>query len=143
MLGDTKQTLSPTCHEMMEAEANYAAGQLLFLGAHFSEEATSSTPNLDAVKKLSNCYGNTVTSTLWRLVERGHGVRPMVALVTGHPHPGRRGVSFNPAEPCRYCIESLAFSERFGHMSALALLATVAGYCGAQRGASSGKRTLY
>lgn len=142
MLGDTKQTLSPLCHEMMEAEANYAAGQLLFMGPRFADEATASTPSLDAVKKLSKGFGNTVTSTLWRLVEHGHGGRPMVALVTGHPHPGRRGPGFNPAEPCRYCIESPAFRERFGHVTELDLFTTVAGYCGPQRGGLLGQTEI-
>ena len=39
MLGDTEQTLTPTCHAIMEAEANYAAGQLLFLADRFRSEA--------------------------------------------------------------------------------------------------------
>ncbi|KPH80808.1 MULTISPECIES: ImmA/IrrE family metallo-endopeptidase [Bosea] len=139
MLGDTKQTLSPTCHEMMEAEANYAAGQLLFLGTRFSEEAAASAPNIEAVKKLSKDFGNTVTSTLWRLVEHGHAGRPMVALVTGHPHRGRREAAFDPAAPCRYCVESPAFRERFGHLTEIDLFGTVVGYCGAQRGGSLGQ----
>jgi hypothetical protein len=39
MLGDTEQTLTPACHQVMEAEANYAAGQLLFLASRFVAEA--------------------------------------------------------------------------------------------------------
>ena len=35
MLGDTEQTLTPSCHEIIEAEANYAAGQLLFMASRF------------------------------------------------------------------------------------------------------------
>ena len=35
MLGDTEQTLTPACHQVMEAEANYAAGQLIFLAKRF------------------------------------------------------------------------------------------------------------
>ena len=31
MLGDNSHTLSPECHEQVEAEANFAAGRLLFL----------------------------------------------------------------------------------------------------------------
>jgi hypothetical protein len=39
------------------------------------------------VKSLSSGFGNTMTSTLWRFVEQAHAGRPIVALVTGHPHP--------------------------------------------------------
>jgi hypothetical protein len=73
MLGDTEQTLTPTCHEIIEAEANYAAGQFLFMADRFRAEAAASTPSLEV-------FGNTVTSTLWRFVEQAHGDRPMVAL---------------------------------------------------------------
>lgn len=97
MLGDTLETLTPSCHEIMEAEANYAAGQLLFLGERFRDEATSEAPTLDFVRRLSGVYGNTITSTLWRLTEQAHGDRPMVALVSGHPHRARRNSNFDPA----------------------------------------------
>lgn len=76
MLGDTEQTLTPVCHEIMEAEANYAAGQLLFLGDRFRAEAEASAPSLDLIRELSKGFGNTITSTLWRFAEQGHGGRP-------------------------------------------------------------------
>ena len=81
MLGDTEQTLTPTCHAIMEAEANYAAGQLLFLADRFRSEACDSEPSLRHVRDLSERFGNTMTSTLWRFIEQGHNGRPMVALV--------------------------------------------------------------
>ena len=128
MLGDTEQTLTPACHEIMEAEANHAAGQLLFLADRFRVEAESSVPSLDLVKALSKGFGNTMTSTLWRFTEQGHGGRPMVALVTGHPHPARRKPDFDPANPCRYCVESPPFRERFGGLSEPELFQAIAGY---------------
>jgi len=138
MLGDTEQTLTPTCHEMMEAEANYAAGQLLFLAGRFGAEAAASTPSLDLVRDLSKAFGNTMTSTLWRFAEQAHGGRPMVALVTDHPHPTRRKAEFDPAKPCRYCVESLPFRQRFGLKETELFEATI-GYCGAQSGGSLGQ----
>ncbi len=39
LLGDTDVTLAPDCHEMIEAEANFGAGRMLFLGDKFSIEA--------------------------------------------------------------------------------------------------------
>ena len=38
MLGDNVHTLSRDCREQVEAEANYAAGRLLFLRDRFTEE---------------------------------------------------------------------------------------------------------
>ena len=123
--GDTAQTLTQTCHEVIEAEANYAAGRLLFLGDRFHMEALSAAPSLDLVRALSRRFGNTVTSTLWRLVEQAHGDRPMVALVTGHPHPDRRTADFDPASPCRYRIESPLFRTMFGHVTEAALFGSL------------------
>lgn len=141
MMGDTEQTLTPTCHQIMEAEANYAAGKLLFLADRFIAEATSSAPTLDFVRKLSKDFGNTMTSTLWRFVEQAHRDLPMVALVTGHPHVARRKADFDPANPCRYCVESPAFRKSFG-LREVDLFATIANYCGSQRGGILGRSEL-
>lgn len=138
MLGDTEQTLTPACHEVMEAEANYAAGQLLFLAGRFGAEALASTPSLDLVRDLSKVFGNTMTSTLWRFAEQAHGGRPMVALVTGHPHPTRRKANFDPANPCRYCVESPPFRERF-RTTDIELFEAIASYCGPQSGGGLGQ----
>jgi len=138
MLGDTEQTLTPACHEIMEAEANYAAGQLLFLADRFAAEATASTPSLDLVRALSKGFGNTMTSTLWRFAKQAHAGRPMVALVAGHPHPARRKSDVDPANPCRYCVESPAFRARFA-ASEVQLFEVIAGYCGAQGGGGLGQ----
>lgn len=142
MLGDTEQTLTLACHEVMEAEANYAAGQLLFLLDRFRAEATSVPPSLDLVRQLSKSFGNTVTSTLWRLVEQAHGDRPMVALVTGHPHPAKRKFDFDAANPCRYCVESPLFKEWFGQITETELFSAIVGYSGAQRGGMLGEAEI-
>ena len=142
MLGDTEQTLTPACHEVMEAEANYAAGQILFLAGRFPAEAQASAPTIDNVRGLSKRYGNTMTSTLWRFAEQGHGGRPMVALVTGHPHPARRKPDFDPANPCRYCVESPPFRERFGVLQEADLFQAIASYCGAQGGGGLGEAEI-
>lgn len=142
MLGDTAETLTPTCHEIMEAEANYAAGQMLFLGKRFVEEAASETPSLDLVRRLGGIYGNTITSTLWRLTEQASAGRPIVAMVSGHPHRVRRKADFDPANPCRYFIQSPEFRDRFGALSEQQLFAIAAGYCGSQSGGSLGQEEI-
>lgn len=139
MLGDTEQTLTPSCHESMEAEANYAAGQLLFLADRFVQEALDTEPSLKHIHALSKSFGNTVTSTLWRFVEAAHDGRPMVALVTGHPHPDKRKQDFDPANPCRYCVQSPAFRQRFAQYDESSLFEIVVGYSGSQRGGPLGE----
>src|SRR5688572_17395199 len=114
MLGDNDQTLTPVCHAIMEAEANYAAGRLLFLQDRFRDEANDSAPTFHEVERLKKAFGNTFTTTLWRYVEIAHSEIPMVGLVTGHPHPTKRKTDFDPANPCRYCIQSPLFAARFG-----------------------------
>lgn len=139
MLGDTEQTLTPACHEAMEAEANFAAGQLLFLADRFVQEALDSEPSLKHIQALSKSFGNTVTSTLWRFVEAAHGGRPMVALVTGHPHPEKRKQGFDPANPCRYCVQSPSFWQRFAQYDEVTLFGIVVSYSGSQRGGPLGE----
>jgi hypothetical protein len=138
MLGDSEKELTPTCHAQMEAEANFAAGQLLFLNERFACEARSSAPSLDLVRQLNGTFGNTITSTLWRFVEQAHPELPMIGLVSGHPHFSRRKSSFDPQNPCRYTIQSPAFATRFGHLTEVQLFQRVTRYCGAQRGGTLG-----
>ncbi len=142
MLGDTLETLTPGCHEIMEAEANYAAGQILFLGGRFVEQAASEAPSLDLVRRLGGVYGNTITSTLWRLTEQASVGRPIIAMVSGHPHRSRRKADFDPATPCRYFIQSPEFRERFGAITEQQLFSVVAGYCGSQSGGLLGQEEV-
>lgn len=138
MFGDNEQSLTPACHEKMEAEANYAAGQLLFMAERFRAEAVECAPSLDFVKQMSKQFGNTITSTLWRLVEHGNGGRAMVALVSGHPHPAMRKPDFDPAQPCRYCVESDEFRAKFA-ISETALFQAIAAYCRPSQGGTIGQ----
>lgn len=66
LLGDNEFSLNPRCHQQMEAEANFAAGQLLFLRDRFVDEARDLSICLDTVKELKKGFGNTFSSTLWR-----------------------------------------------------------------------------
>ena len=74
-----------TCHEVLEAEANYGAGQLLFLRDRFIMEARDSAMDLKNIKSLAKTFGNTITSTLWRYVEQMGANLPMVGLVSASP----------------------------------------------------------
>ena len=142
MFGDNLQTLSRDCKEQVEAEANFAAGKLLFLSERFTEEARSLEPSLKAVQELRDVFGNTLSTTLYRFIESAGVELPIVGMITGHPHASRRPDDFDPSAPCPHFIQSPAFEGQFGRTSEAKLFSAVAGYCGAQGGGPLGESEL-
>ncbi len=142
MHGDTENTLSQHCHEHIEAEANFAAGRLLFLRDRFTNEALSSSPELATIRSLQKSYGNTLSTTLYRFVESIGNDRPVVGVITGHPHLLRRTPDHDPNNPCRHFIQSLAFSKMFGRISEIEVFNQMSGYCGSQSGGMLGREEL-
>lgn len=126
LLGDDAASLSQECHEQLEAEANYAAGQLLFLQERFRSEALDSTPSMDRVRSLSKRYGNTITSTLWRFIE-ARQEEAVFGVVS------ERSKIWSGA-PCRYFIQSSGFRTEFPSVTEAQVAAVIASYC------RSGKR---
>lgn len=125
MHGDDKVTLRPECHAQIEAEANYAAGRMLFLQDRFAAEIASVTPSLDNVKVLAKRYGNTITCTLWRAVE--HLAVPALGLVGAHPlHPED---DFDPVLPFRHFVRSPSFVRQFPGITAPMLFQVLRNYC--------------
>ena len=142
MLGDNSLTLTPACQEEVEAQANFAAGRLLFLRERFTEEARSLEPSIKATQALKEVFGNTLSTTLYRVVESFGADRPLVGMISGHPHPTKRGKDFDPSNPCRHFIRSPAFRRHFGKISEVQLFREVSGYCGAQGGGPLGEDEL-
>jgi hypothetical protein len=138
MHGDNKHTLLPDCHEQVEAEANYGAGRLLFLRDRFIIEARDLPITINSVQALHRGFGNTISSTLWRFVESVGVERPMIGMISCHPHASRRPSDFDPAKPCRHCIQSSGFAARFSKITERELFAAVASYSGAQMGGPLG-----
>jgi len=134
MLGDNKVTLSQVCTEHTEGEANYAAGRLLFLRNRFNEQANDSQPTLSLVKNLKEAYGNTMTSTLWRVIETSE--RTIFGAVSCHPH--RLAEDFDAADPLRYFIRSPKFFKRFSRINEDVLWAHMKSYCSWARGGPLG-----
>lgn len=137
LYGDSEETLTPMCREQLESEANYTAGQLLFLADRFVREAREVATSLESVRALAKSYGNTITSTLWRFVEEAHHDLPLVGLVSpsltsGNTHPNH---SYHPSH---YCIESPAFKVRFPNVSEGQLLGLVDTYRSHRRGGPVG-----
>ena len=142
MLGDNSFTLAPACWEEVEAEANFAAGRLLFLRERFTEEVRSLELSIDAVLALGKIFGNTLSTTLYRVVESFGADRPLVGMISGHPHSSKRGKDFDPSNPCRHFIQSPAFRKHFGKLSEALLFRDVSDYCGAQGGGLLGEDEL-
>lgn len=137
MLGDTKSTLTPSCHEHIEAEANYAAGQLLFLQHRFADDIHGMPPGMETVRTLQRRYANTMTTTLWRYVEQSR--TPVVGAISGHPH---RSADSNPRNPLRYFIRSRAFERQFSSVTELDIYAGMRTYCDNRVGGTIGQGIL-
>ncbi len=67
--GDNRFTLPRVCWRQIEVEANFATAGMLFLGKRFWEEARSLHPSIESVLELDRRFGNTIKTTLHRLVE--------------------------------------------------------------------------
>lgn len=133
-LGDDQHSLSPSCHAQLEAEANFAAARLLFLQDQFLAELQDTTPSLTLVRTLSKSFGNSMTTTLWRIAEN-LGV-PAFGVVCDHPR--RPGEKFDASAPCRYFIRSRTFERQFGSIDEMRVYTALVSYCGFQTGGPLG-----
>jgi hypothetical protein len=136
MLADNSLTLAPDCIIQMEAEANYGAGRLVFLQDRFSEEVLASPIDLNGVSRLAKLYSNTITSTLWRVVETLDV--PSFGIVCQHPH--HRDSKFDPNNPLRYFIRSRKFVEEFSTFSESIALKVFEDYCSWNKAGPLGSR---
>jgi Zn-dependent peptidase ImmA (M78 family) len=133
-LGDDTSTLSPGCHERIEAEANYGAGRLLFPPRAFVDAAASSPPSMEHVRSLSRHFGNSITTTLWRFVESFPGLS--FGMISQHPHH----ISGSPD------VEHLILSRRMivecPAVTEDDLFAGLRAYCSRRRGGPLGAGTV-
>lgn len=128
MHGDVQRTLSFACEERIEAEANYAAGRLLFLQEAFTERLLSEPVSFERVKALGRGFGNTMTSTLWRTVE---SLSPPCFGLIGR-HPRHDSVAGEP--DVRYFIRSRLFAEQFANVTGEAIYRHLQSFCFGSRG---------
>lgn len=129
MLGDDKLTLNLVCHEQIEAEANYGAGRLLFLQGEFERVARDAQCCLEDIRAIGSTFGNSITSTLWRFVELT--VEPALGVVSQHPR--YTNDNFDPSDPCRYFIRSLAFTRQFSNVDETQAFALLRSKCNWRR----------
>ena len=113
LLGDNLHMVDPNCHAVLEAEANYGAGRLLFLQERFSQEARDLPLSFTSVKQLATRYHNSIQSTCWRMVEERNPQEPVFGVISIHPKHPTVGRHDGP-DAWRYFIRSLGFRSRFG-----------------------------
>ncbi len=140
MHGDDLHTLNPECHAIIESEANFAAGRLLFLRDLFTEEARSLTPNFDTVKTLKGRYGNTMASTLYRLTESFGEDLAIVGAIGCHPY--REPADFLQSKPLRHVMHSKAFRKMFSKISDAQIYRAIKSYCQNKSGGPLGQEEL-
>jgi len=129
LLGDNELTLDPQCHAFIEAEANYGASQLLFLMERFASEARDYDLSWTSINTLKKRYGNTMTTTLWHMIEEREPDHPVIGLISRHPnHPNIGGAP--DGGDCRHFIRSRGFRFHFPHILAEDIYSIVRGYAG-------------
>lgn len=111
MLGDNDHTLSRDCHEQIEAGSGISLrGVYCSCATGFSSEALDLRPCISSIQSLHSAFGNTLSTTFYRFIETVGHDRPIVGLISGHPHLDRRPLDFDPLLPCRHHIRSSASS---------------------------------
>lgn len=136
--GDERRTLSLTCEAQIEAEANYAAGRLLFLQDVFVDRVRSSALTFARVKELAAEYKNTMTSTLWRAVEAMDA--PTFGLVSQHP---RADLVDSGESLMKYWVRSRSFAHLFPRVAAGDVYFSLREFCWGKRGpVGHGEMTL-
>lgn len=128
--GDTAQTLHPTYHEKLEAEANFAGAGLMFCGKRFTEEAADTAPSWETIEALADRFGRTKTTTLRRYAE--FGPNSIMAAMIGTP--AWKFDADYEAGSCRHFVVSLKFGQRFSGVNATKLFEEVNAHCKRQRG---------
>lgn len=119
LFGDNDYTLDPECHAIVEAEANFASSQLLFLQDRFVGEARDSALDFKTIEALAKRYANTLTTTFWRMIQGRDPEQPVFGMLTAHPHYlDHPKLGRDPeGREIRYFIRSAAFQQQFGHVT--------------------------
>lgn len=141
LFGDDQITLNPGCHAIIEAEANFGAKELIFLGDRFGEEARCHELNWGSIKKLAGVYGNTITTTFWRMVEDVRPDHASVGLIGAHPHFPEIG-KVEGGGAFKHYIRSEKFASRFSRQKPEALYRSIASYTRRQKSGPIGEAEI-
>lgn len=132
-LGDDLLTLEASCHEIIESEANYAAGRLLFLQEQFTERILGQEHTLASLKDIAKDFANSWTATLYRAVE----TLDVPAFAVIGSHPKRRG-----DEKTRYFVTSPSFCAWFPTFTETEALAVLSSFCSYSTRGPLGEKTF-
>lgn len=138
LLGDNEESLSPRCHQVMEAEANSGARQLIFLGNRFTTEVRDNELEWKTLSKLSKDYGNTITTTLWQTIHCWDPAVPMFGMISRHPYHsdiGKRAGNDDVA----YFIRSDSFAKKFRHVTEAETFSSMCSYLTRRRTGPTGE----
>jgi hypothetical protein len=120
VLGDDQHTLLPFFHEQIEAEANHAAGRLLFLQERFGAEVKGTRHSLSGLGKIAKSFGNSWTSTVYRTVTTLDV--PAFAIIGSHPH-------HSTDESVRHFVSSQSFAQMFPAFTESGAESILRSYC--------------
>lgn len=131
-LGDDGTTLSPQCQEAIEAEANWGAGRLLFPAKVLNEISSGVRPSLALIDAVAGQFGNTKTSSLWRVVENSDFVA--FGVIGAHPHHA-------PADTpvVAHFIQSESFAAQFPGLTEAEVIAALRAVCSYRKRGPLGK----
>lgn len=136
-LGDQSQTLSMSCREQIENEANFGGGHLLFLGDFFRREIADHRPSFATIRYLADRYQNSITSTLYRFIEQANTHPPMFGAVCGHWYDDPD--SFDLEAPCDHLIFSDSFRSQFSNFDQFKAFELIRSCCAERRGGPLGE----
>lgn len=133
LFGDNELTLDPACHAIVEAEANFGAGRLLFMQDRFLSEARAVAFSFANIKKLATRYNNTITTTLWRFVVDVEPRHPIFGMISNHPN--RSDIKIDGiTDNWKHYIYSQAFIRKFGHVKAAQVFSLIRENANSNRG---------
>lgn len=133
LLGDNESTLSLSCHQTMEAEANYGGRRLIFMGSQFQREARDVPISWQSIETMKKRYGNTYTTTLWQFVCERDPSQPVFGMISRHPlHPD---IGRDKGGDVAYFIRSDGFRQHFSNVTERDAFAALRSYVsGKKRG---------
>lgn len=122
MLGDTLDTITPECHDIIESEANYGAGRLLYPHESLAAISAAAPPSMSHVKVIAKHFNNTITSALWRYVEIAE--RPTLGIIGAHPR-----YADSDSDIVTHFVRSPSFAIEFANIDDMTVIAALKSFC--------------
>jgi len=131
-VGDTALTLDPYYHEILEQEAHFAAGELIFMGDLFTRHAKDYEVGFDAVRDLGKRFDNSLASTLRRYVHHSSN-KPLAALIGAPIWNGE------DRDKVRHFVRNQFFDQLFPGVTSAHLLGQIETLVSPRRGGPVGE----